>query len=169
VDLGFPGEPTSKDAVLIYDPVAGIVPVLATGDSVTLSPGVTGTVIAASVPTRFNTTGDDGRATAMTPNGVAAVNAVVDVAGTPRQTLLRIATSLPPAPAGCGFSDVAGPGQAIGFDVQLTADDIIVYLNWFFAGDTRADVAGPGQSTTPDGQFTADDIIVFLNRFFAGC
>ncbi len=69
----------------------------------------------------------------------------------------------------CTLSDVAGPGQAVGPDGQLTADDIIVYLNWFFAGDTRADVAGPGQSTTPDAQFTADDIIVFLNRFFAGC
>jgi len=69
----------------------------------------------------------------------------------------------------CGLSDIAGPGQSIGADGQLTADDIIVYLNWFFASDLRADVAGPGQSTTPDGQFTADDIIVFLNRFFAGC
>jgi hypothetical protein len=66
-------------------------------------------------------------------------------------------------------ADVAGPGQSPGSDNALTADDIIVYLNWFFAGDTRADVAGPGQSITPDTQFTADDIIVFLNRFFAGC
>jgi hypothetical protein len=69
----------------------------------------------------------------------------------------------------CGLSDVAGPGQSIGSDNALTADDIIVFLNWFFASDARADVAGPGQSTTPDRQFTADDIIVFLNRFFAGC
>lgn len=169
VDLGFPGEPTSKDAVLIYDPVAGVVPVLATGDLVTLGPGVSGTVLAASVPTRFNSTGDDGRATALTPNGVAAVNASIDVAGTPRQTLLRIATSLPPAPAGCGFSDVAGPNQSLGFDGTLTADDIIVFLGWFFASDLRADVAGANQSTTPDGSFTADDIIVFLGRYFAGC
>ena len=66
-------------------------------------------------------------------------------------------------------ADVAGPGQTIGGDRQLTADDIIVYLNWFFAADGRADVAGPGQSVGPDGQFTADDIIVFLNGFFAGC
>jgi hypothetical protein len=71
--------------------------------------------------------------------------------------------------AACGPSDVAGPGQSVGSDGSLTADDIIVFLNWFFAGNTRADVAGPGQSTTPDSQFTADDIIVFLNRFFAGC
>jgi hypothetical protein len=67
------------------------------------------------------------------------------------------------------LSDIAGPGQSIGSDNTLTADDIIVFLNWFFAGNTGADVAGPGQSTVPDRQFTADDIIVFLNRFFAGC
>jgi hypothetical protein len=52
----------------------------------------------------------------------------------------------------------------------LTADDIIVYLNWFFASDPRANVAGPGQNTAViDADLTADDIIVFLNRFFAGC
>jgi hypothetical protein len=52
----------------------------------------------------------------------------------------------------------------------LTADDIIVFLNRFFAGDLASDVSGPGQNTTAiDGELTADDIIVFLNRFFAGC
>jgi hypothetical protein len=69
----------------------------------------------------------------------------------------------------CGQSDFAGPGQSLGFDGELTADDIIVYLNFFFAGDSIADLAGPGQSPGFDGEFTADDIIVFLNRFFAGC
>jgi hypothetical protein len=34
----------------------------------------------------------------------------------------------------CGPSDVAGPGQSPGSDGQLTADDIIVFLNRFFAG-----------------------------------
>ncbi|MFO0490880.1 MAG: immunoglobulin domain-containing protein [bacterium] len=34
----------------------------------------------------------------------------------------------------CGPSDVAGPGQSAGSDGQLTADDIIVFLNRFFAG-----------------------------------
>jgi hypothetical protein len=65
------------------------------------------------------------------------------------------------------LADVAGPGQTIGPDGQTTADDIIVYLNWFFAGDQRANIAGPGQSGCPDADLTADDIIVFLNRFFA--
>jgi hypothetical protein len=69
----------------------------------------------------------------------------------------------------CTQSDVAGPDQSVGADGVLTADDIIVFLGWYFAGDTRADVAGANQSTTPDGQFTADDIIVFLGRYFAGC
>jgi hypothetical protein len=78
-----------------------------------------------------------------------------------------IPVTLPPG--GCGPSDVAGANQNVGADGQLTADDIIVFLGWYFASDTRADVAGANQSTTPDGQFTADDIIVFLGRYFAGC
>ncbi|MFN7431361.1 MAG: GC-type dockerin domain-anchored protein [bacterium] len=32
------------------------------------------------------------------------------------------------------MADVAGPGQALGPDGQFTADDIIVFLNAFFAG-----------------------------------
>jgi hypothetical protein len=70
----------------------------------------------------------------------------------------------------CGLSDIAGPGQSEGADGELTADDIIVFLNRFFANDLRSDVSGPGQDTASiDGELTADDIIVFLNRFFAGC
>ncbi len=63
--------------------------------------------------------------------------------------------------------DVAGSGQIEGLDGQLTADDIIVFINWFFASDPRADIAGSGQTAGSDGQYTADDIIVFINEFFA--
>jgi hypothetical protein len=71
---------------------------------------------------------------------------------------------------GCGNpSNIAGPGQVATCDDTLTADDIIVFIGWFFTGNIRADVAGQGQVPTPDGQFTADDIILFINRFFAGC
>jgi hypothetical protein len=69
----------------------------------------------------------------------------------------------------CTLSDVAGPNQSEGPDLELTADDIIVFLGWYFAGDFRADVAGANQSTQPDFEFTADDIIVFLGRYFQGC
>nr|MCU0689437.1 hypothetical protein [Phycisphaerales bacterium] len=66
-------------------------------------------------------------------------------------------------------ADVAGANQSVGSDGQLTADDIIVFLNWYFSTDARADVAGANQSPGPDTQFTADDIIVFLGAYFAGC
>jgi uncharacterized membrane protein len=69
----------------------------------------------------------------------------------------------------CTLSDVAGANQSVGPSGDLTADDIIVFLGWYFAQDARANVAGPDQSTTPDNQLTADDIIVFLGRYFAGC
>jgi hypothetical protein len=71
--------------------------------------------------------------------------------------------------APCSASDVAGANQSVGVDGLLTADDIIVFLGWYFANDLRADVAGPNQSPTPDGVLTADDIIVFLGRYFTGC
>ncbi|MGH7130803.1 MAG: GC-type dockerin domain-anchored protein [Phycisphaerales bacterium] len=67
-------------------------------------------------------------------------------------------------------SDVAGLGGTAGPDGQLTADDVIAYLNGFFSGDTQtADVAVLGGAVGKDGQLTADDIIVFLNSFFGGC
>jgi hypothetical protein len=80
--------------------------------------------------------------------------------------VLNFRTNLP---GGCGFSDVASAGQVLGADGELTADDIIVFIGWFFTTDTRADIAGAGQTVGADGQFTADDIILFINRFFAGC
>jgi hypothetical protein len=70
---------------------------------------------------------------------------------------------------GCNPSDVAGQGQTIGGDFVLGADDIIVFINWWFAQDWRADIAGAGQTIGPDGAFTPDDQIAFINTFFLGC
>jgi hypothetical protein len=64
-------------------------------------------------------------------------------------------------------SDIAGAGQSVGPDGERTADDIINFLNGYFANDCRSDIAGPGQGTAPDGQFTADDIINFNNMFLS--
>jgi hypothetical protein len=72
-------------------------------------------------------------------------------------------------PAPCDSADIAGAGQTEGADGVLSADDIILFINRFFAADARADVAGSGQVPTPDGAFSADDIIVFIGAFFAGC
>jgi hypothetical protein len=69
----------------------------------------------------------------------------------------------------CNLSDVAGQGQVPLFDGAATPDDIIVFVDWFFAGDLRADYASQGQVPVQDGLLTADDIIVFINLFFQGC
>jgi glucose/arabinose dehydrogenase len=65
------------------------------------------------------------------------------------------------------LADVAGSGQTIGADGQLTADDLIVYINWYFAGAPEADVGGPA-SRWVDQQVTPDDIILFIHEFFLG-
>ncbi len=102
------------------------------------------------------------KALVVVPGGDVLVSgAITSAGGMPANNIARYTFGNP--------SDIAGPGQSLGSDNTLTADDIIVFLNWFFASDTRADVAGSGQTTTPDGAFTADDIIIFLDGFFAGC
>jgi probable HAF family extracellular repeat protein len=69
----------------------------------------------------------------------------------------------------CGPSDIAGPGPSVGPDGELTADDVILFINWFTNGNPLADIAGPGPSVGPDGEFTADDVILFIGWFSAGC
>ena len=88
-----------------------------------------------------------------------------------RTLTVRTNFALPVTNACPNPSNVSGPGQnTAAIDEELTADDIIVFLNRFFAGDLLSNVSGPGQNTTQlDSELTADDIIVFLNRFFAGC
>jgi hypothetical protein len=60
-------------------------------------------------------------------------------------------------------ADVASAGQVEGPDGAYTADDIILFINWFFAANMKADVAGVGQTPGPDCELTADDTIVFLS------
>jgi hypothetical protein len=72
----------------------------------------------------------------------------------------------------CGAADIASVGQTIGADGELTADDIILFVTWFVALDTRADIAGAGQTRGADGEWTADDIILFIADFVtppSGC
>lgn len=74
-----------------------------------------------------------------------------------------------PCPAPC-LADVAAVGGNPGRDGLLTADDVVVYLSAFFAGNLSvADVAMVGGGVGADGQLTPDDIVLFLDRFFGGC
>ncbi|MGH7130445.1 MAG: GC-type dockerin domain-anchored protein [Phycisphaerales bacterium] len=70
----------------------------------------------------------------------------------------------------CGRADIASLGGLAIPDGQLTADDIIVFLDAYFRNIfVVADVASLGGIAGPDGRLTADDVIVFLAAFFAGC
>jgi hypothetical protein len=69
----------------------------------------------------------------------------------------------------CGPSDIAQPGPTVGFDGEVTADDVILFVSWFTSGDARADIARPGPTAGGDGEFTADDVILFVSRFTLGC
>lgn len=101
--------------------------------------------------------------------GRYALLAITDDGGTADPLSTNRLLSFEISGVACSKSDVAGPNQAVGGDGALTADDIIVFLGWFFAADVRGDMGGANQGLMPDGAWTADDIIVFLNRYFVGC
>lgn len=70
----------------------------------------------------------------------------------------------------CGPADVAGLGSMPGHDARLTVDDIVFYINRFFAADLAvADIAGIGGTPHSDGEVTVDDLVFFLDQFFEGC
>ena len=70
----------------------------------------------------------------------------------------------------CGRADIAALGGFALPDGQLTADDIIVFLDAYFRNIfVVADLASLGGVAGPDGRLTADDVIEFLAAFFAGC
>lgn len=68
----------------------------------------------------------------------------------------------------CGAADVASLGGGLGPDNHVTADDLIAFLNGFFASSIAvADIASLGGAAVPDGQLSADDLVAFLDAFFA--
>ncbi|MGH7131543.1 MAG: GC-type dockerin domain-anchored protein [Phycisphaerales bacterium] len=84
--------------------------------------------------------------------------------------IVNIYNNYPIAVPRCNAADVAGLGGTVGPDLQLTADDVIVYLGAFFTGNLAiADIAVLGGAPGQDGQLTADDIILFLSAFFSPC
>ena len=84
--------------------------------------------------------------------------------------VINIYNNYPIAVPRCNAADVAGLGGSIGPDLQLTADDVVVYLGAFFSGNLAvADIAVLGGAPGADGQLTADDIVYFLSQFFSPC
>ena len=64
-------------------------------------------------------------------------------------------------------ADIGRQGGIGGGDGQLDANDLVVYLNRFFAQDWRADVGKQGGIAEPDGVFDSNDFVVYLSQFFA--
>ncbi|MCU0688660.1 MAG: hypothetical protein MUE97_02810 [Phycisphaerales bacterium] len=103
----------------------------------------------------------------------------------PEDVIVNFRTNLPGGGPTCNSrANFAGPNQDTTPDAALTADDIIVFLGYYFGNATgapiagnpaspanlRADVSGANQNASaPDGTLTADDIIVFLGFYFQGC
>ncbi|MGH7130629.1 MAG: PQQ-dependent sugar dehydrogenase [Phycisphaerales bacterium] len=66
--------------------------------------------------------------------------------------------------------DIATLGGGPGPDHALTVDDLVFYLDRFFANDLNvADISGLGGTSFPDGRITPDDLVDCLAAFFAGC
>jgi hypothetical protein len=166
------GAPAQVGVVLV-DPATGSARVvLHIGQVISVPGGATATVGQIDWPLgvtgHLPTSGDDGALSPIGRAGRWALRALLQVPQVGGRWAILTGTGAS-APSGCGPSDVAGAGQTPGADGQLTADDIVVFVGWFFASDPRADVSGAGQSGIGDGQFTADDLITFISRFFAGC
>ncbi|MGH7131368.1 MAG: GC-type dockerin domain-anchored protein [Phycisphaerales bacterium] len=98
------------------------------------------------------------------PAALYAAGAFTSAGGQPS---LRLARWGPPAPC---KADVASLGGAADDDGVLTADDVVFYLQSFFAANlVVADIASLGGGSTPDGQLTPDDLVAYLAAFFSGC
>ncbi|MDP1663103.1 MAG: GC-type dockerin domain-anchored protein [Phycisphaerales bacterium] len=81
----------------------------------------------------------------------------------------HVAVSLVVAPIACGPADIGGAGGVAPSDGRLDNNDFVVFIDWFFAGDTRADRGRTGGVAGSDGAFDNNDFIVFIDQFFAGC
>jgi hypothetical protein len=70
---------------------------------------------------------------------------------------------------GCGPGDIGGTGGVPTPDGQLSNDDFIVFIDFFFSHDARADRGGTGGVPLADGAWDNNDFVVFIDDFFAGC
>ncbi len=66
-------------------------------------------------------------------------------------------------------ADVGRTGGVPGSDGARDNNDFIVFIDWFFMGDSRADCGKTGGVPGPDGQFNNNDFVVFISQFFAPC
>lgn len=66
-------------------------------------------------------------------------------------------------------ADIAGPGASPNPDGVADNNDVIYFIDRFFAADPIADIGGTGAAPHPDGFFDNNDLVVYIDRLFAGC
>ncbi|HYD02107.1 MAG TPA: right-handed parallel beta-helix repeat-containing protein [Phycisphaerales bacterium] len=65
--------------------------------------------------------------------------------------------------------DIGRTGGLEGSDGLKNNNDLVVFINWFFAPDSRADVGRTGGVAGPDGGWDNNDFVVYIDMFFAAC
>ncbi|MGH7133228.1 MAG: peptidylprolyl isomerase [Phycisphaerales bacterium] len=114
------------------------------------------------------TTSVSGATVTLTPVANKAATVPVTVTATSPDLTTTTSTFYVRVKGICGAADVASLGGGLGPDNHVTADDLIAFLNGFFASSIAvADIASLGGAPAPDGQLSADDLIAFLDAFFA--
>jgi len=77
---------------------------------------------------------------------------------------VTLATMVPACAADFGTG-----GGVFAPDGRLDNNDLVVFIDAFFAQDPMADMGSAGAVPRPDGAFDNNDFIVFVERFFGGC
>jgi len=74
--------------------------------------------------------------------------------------------AVPSAPC---LGDIGRTGGLEGPDGLKDNNDLVVFISWFFAPDSRADVGRTGGAPGPDGEWDNNDFVVYIDLFFAPC
>jgi hypothetical protein len=67
------------------------------------------------------------------------------------------------------LADIGRQGAEPLPDGILDNNDFIVFIDWFFASDSRADIASQGAAEEPDSIFDNNDFVLYIQRFFTPC
>lgn len=80
-----------------------------------------------------------------------------------------VQTITPPTRLLVDPADVGAAGGLPARDGRKDNNDFVVFVDLFFARDTRADLGSAGGVLGFDGQFDSNDFVVFVDQFFTWC
>ncbi|HZW06533.1 MAG TPA: GC-type dockerin domain-anchored protein [Phycisphaerales bacterium] len=157
------GPSGSSQVLATWGEEEGLSVLARTGETLTLRPGLSGTVTGA-FPAVLGGNGEDGRPHAVR-GGHVIYSITLSTPGGPVRAV--VSDRLPPLP--CGSADVGGQGGVAGADGRLDNNDFVAFIDMFFSADPAADMGRQGGVPGQDGAWDNNDFVVFIDRFFAGC